>query len=219
MESPFSSVITQECQSLPCLNFLSTTSGANNHTYLCSPGVMSCGLRCPPVVRKWLIPRSSLWLGLAMAPSSGHSDYATWPQCGLQCASSQISAPGLYRVGYVCWSQEELAHPGAALARPAFCERQKVLLTLPLLPPTALEGTALRPGPRGVHVTVFNVGAEAFQRCTLHVLFRILWPFSQECGSAGVGQRLSGRAWCWQGTPHWLCRDRPECGPLMPVHM
>lgn len=68
-----------------------------------------------------------------------------------------------------------------------------------------------------MYVTVLTVGAEAFQKCMPHVLFRILWLFPQECKSAVVGKRPSDRALCWHGTPYWLCRDRPEFWPLMPV--
>lgn len=160
MESPFSSIITQECQSLPCLNFLSTTSGANNHTYLCSPGVMSCGLRCLPVVRKWLIPRSSRWLGLAMVPSSGHSDYATWPQCGLQCASSQIPAPGLYRVGYVCWSQEEPARsPRSSPCPPCFLRETESPVDTASAPSRCTRGHRAPSRPAGCARHGFQCGS------------------------------------------------------------
>lgn len=73
----------------------------------------------------------------------------------------------------------------------------KVLLTLPLLPPTALVGTVLL-GSWGLqtaqmYVTVLNVGAEAFQKCMLHVLLEFCGHFPQDCNSAVVEEAV------WQG--------------------
>lgn len=129
------------------------------------------------------------------------------------------SKPRPYRLGHACLSWEEPSHSRELLPALLFCERQKVLLTLPLLPPAALVGT-VSPGSWGLqtaqmYVTVLNVGAEAFQKCMLHVLFRILWPFSQECNSAVVGEEAD-RALCRQGAQYWLYRVGPECWHLRP---
>lgn len=138
----------------------------------------------------------------------------------LQCSVSGTK-PRAYRVECTCLSREEPSYSRAALAKPAFCERQKVLRTPLLLPPAALVGIVFLLGSWGLqtaqmYVTVLNVGAEAFQKCMLHVLFRICGHFPKSAIQQLLVERLSDRALCWQGAPYWLYRVGPECWPLMP---